>query len=61
MERGSLASFGSGGTTDSDSRPDYRVSTACDKIQSAEDQQDGRGGVAQLRKLLAETLTWSTS
>ena len=60
MERGSLASFGSGGTTDSDSRPDHRVSTACDTIQDTQDQQDG-GGVGQLRKLLAETLSWSTS
>ena len=58
MERGSLASFGSGGTTDSDSRPDHRVSTACDKIQDTQDEQDG-GGVGQLRKLLAETLSWS--
>jgi len=57
MERGSLASFGSGGTTDSDSRPDHRVSTACHTIQDLEDT----GGVAQLRKLLTETLTWTSS
>ena len=56
MERGSLASFGSGGTTDSDSRPDHRVSTACHTIQD----MDEAGGVGQLRKLLTETLTWTS-
>ena len=65
LERGSLASFGSGGTTDSEGQHRVSKEAACRDPGDSLDQREDSGGTAQavdnLQKLVDETLKLSKS